>query len=326
MFDYKHYVPILRWKRAEWVALGNLADADRSHVTPLLELTPYSFRAKKNKPAPDPKDVLTRNAADMLKHWGQAPFFVDLCHLRGGPNLGNGTHPLEFLAQQARQNGLNLIPTTGLNRDISYQNAVASVVATDGLGFCLRVHPSEAQTSDFSSRLSDLQNLIGVTADDTDLFLDYRLWNGSALPFASIYNSIPNIHQWRTLRVSCGNFPRDLTGFTIGQHQLPRSDWIAWRTQISAGSLFRAFRASVTIRSNTPNSPNRPNMRTSARAFVTQVGITGSLCGAKAYLQTVGLDTINGQLTPSYFAPGANFVARPSAKGINIFSKWQIKR
>jgi hypothetical protein len=239
MFDHKHYVPILRWKRAERVALGNLTDTDRSRVTPLLELTPYSFRAKKNRPAPDPKDVLTKNAADMLKYWGRAPFFIDLCHLRGGPNIGHGIHPLEFLAQQARQNGLNLIPTTGLSRENSYQNAVASIVATDGFGFCLRIHPSEAQTSDFSSRLSDLQNLIGVTAEDTDLFLDYRLWNGNALALASIYNSIPNIHQWRTLTVSCGNFPRDLTGFTIGQHQLPRSDWVAWRTQISAGSLSR---------------------------------------------------------------------------------------
>ena len=43
MFDSNHYVPILRWKRAEWIALRNLTENIRDQVTPLIELVPRNF-------------------------------------------------------------------------------------------------------------------------------------------------------------------------------------------------------------------------------------------------------------------------------------------
>ncbi len=32
MFDYKHYVPVLRWKQSEWLALRELKDVQRKDV------------------------------------------------------------------------------------------------------------------------------------------------------------------------------------------------------------------------------------------------------------------------------------------------------
>ena len=43
MFDHKHYVPILRWKRAERVALRDLPYADKLLMTPLVEIPPVGF-------------------------------------------------------------------------------------------------------------------------------------------------------------------------------------------------------------------------------------------------------------------------------------------
>ena len=43
MFGYRHYVPVLRWKRAEWIALRGLKPEHRKHMTPLIELTPKKF-------------------------------------------------------------------------------------------------------------------------------------------------------------------------------------------------------------------------------------------------------------------------------------------
>lgn len=38
MFDYKHYVPILRWKAGERIALRELYDADKEALTPVIEI------------------------------------------------------------------------------------------------------------------------------------------------------------------------------------------------------------------------------------------------------------------------------------------------
>jgi hypothetical protein len=43
MYDHKHYVPVLRWKRAERIALKSMFEEDRVRLTPLIELTPRDF-------------------------------------------------------------------------------------------------------------------------------------------------------------------------------------------------------------------------------------------------------------------------------------------
>ena len=50
VFDHRHYVPILRWKRAEWVALRHLKPEDRARITPLVEITPRSVTPGTRRP------------------------------------------------------------------------------------------------------------------------------------------------------------------------------------------------------------------------------------------------------------------------------------
>jgi Beta protein len=51
MFGPSHYVPILRWKQAERFALHYLHEEDRKRITPLIELTPLTFKSRKNREA-----------------------------------------------------------------------------------------------------------------------------------------------------------------------------------------------------------------------------------------------------------------------------------
>jgi hypothetical protein len=47
MFGTNHYVPILRWKQAEKLALHRLRTDDKARMTPVIEITPKSFSPKK---------------------------------------------------------------------------------------------------------------------------------------------------------------------------------------------------------------------------------------------------------------------------------------
>jgi len=73
--------------------------------------------------------------------------------------------------------------------------------------------------------------------EETDFLLDYQVWQQGAPTVATLSNLIPDIDRWRTFIVASGAFPKDLTGFTIGQHSLPRFDWMGWRTQVSTGPI-----------------------------------------------------------------------------------------
>jgi len=87
MFGPNHYVPILRWKQAERIALRNLFEADRRRITPLIELTPTIFKPSRNdgneRPTPLPAQVLEREAKRFLEACGYSPFFLDLRYVVG---------------------------------------------------------------------------------------------------------------------------------------------------------------------------------------------------------------------------------------------------
>jgi hypothetical protein len=85
MFGPRHYVPILRWKRAEQIALRELRAEDRARISPLIEIPRKIFEARKKSEkkeqapeparlfvaaeaqAPDPGQVLLDAAHSLLE-------------------------------------------------------------------------------------------------------------------------------------------------------------------------------------------------------------------------------------------------------------------
>jgi hypothetical protein len=75
------YVPILRWKRGEWVALRHLNEDIRASIMPLVELTPKSFGPRSDGSRPTVSEALCKVASDLVANWGWRPVFFDLMHL-----------------------------------------------------------------------------------------------------------------------------------------------------------------------------------------------------------------------------------------------------
>ena len=169
MLDHKHYVPILRWKRAERVALSRLYEPDREGLTPLIELIPRDFSG--NSPT---DDIVRRKADEVLEHWGHSRFFADLGHL--GPSLrtASGEHPLALLGHEARSRELRMVPVTALRRSHVHQVSVAELVATDNLGVCIRVPLENLRQPRFPTDLRDLLTLLDLPPEQVDLLLDFR--------------------------------------------------------------------------------------------------------------------------------------------------------
>ena len=82
MIDSHHYVPVLRWKRAERAALASLRYQDRAGMTPLIEIPPWGFEADNPEAGSNLQVQLPKIAEGLLKHWGHGLILVDLCHLR----------------------------------------------------------------------------------------------------------------------------------------------------------------------------------------------------------------------------------------------------
>lgn len=216
-FDHKHYVPLLRWKRAERVALRALTPQTSGQITPLLELVPSVDNA--------PSKV----SEEIIRSWGFSPFFLDLGNLT---EMGRAD-ALVRLGEGMRGSGLRAIPVTGLDREIKYQTAVEQLTATDRRGACIRLYPRNLVSSSLADDLSGLLTKLALRPDEVDLLVDYQLISDFAMPYTMLCSRIPYLSQWRTFTVMSGAFSRDLTEYQKnGQYIRYRDDWLFWQAQV----------------------------------------------------------------------------------------------
>jgi len=215
MFAFKddHYVPLLRWKRAERVGLRALTTNIRGQITPFVELVPTVDNA--------PSKV----SADIRSSWGFSPFFLDFVNL---PDV-ESDDIVARVSEALRFAGTRAILVTGLDRGPNYQTAIANAVTTDKRGACIRLFPHDLGSSWLPIHLADVLKRLGLTPEQVDIVADYQLLSDFAMPFIELCKKLPHLQRWRTFTVISGAFSKDLTEYDKnGQYTRSREDWLFW--------------------------------------------------------------------------------------------------
>jgi hypothetical protein len=237
VFDHLHYVPVLRWKKAERDALEALDGRTREVSTPLIELTMGELLGVGRKRRRTPAQYLSEMTADVLKSWGKAPAFLDLRLIHDDLRI-DGRHPLSVLGDSVGAQGGRVVPVTGLGRSPRYQQAVKACVGL-GNGACIRLFPRDL-FSGADQEIDKLLEALAVNAPQVDLIIDCQIVAGDVELLRRLVRSVPLIEQWRSLTLMAGAFPKDLTGFKPGIHTLERTDWLHWRSVLDTTNLPRA--------------------------------------------------------------------------------------
>ena len=144
MFDHRHYVPVLRWKRSEWKALEFLDKPDRDRLTPILEYAPKDFLGWASKSADFVEDKLLDRAEKVSNCWGPDPVFLDLGLLDSPMRARGDTHPVVTVAKHLAAEDVKAIPVIGIARGESYLKAARIAVRELGFGVAIRLSPKEA--------------------------------------------------------------------------------------------------------------------------------------------------------------------------------------
>ena len=341
MFGPKHYVPILRWKQGERLALRALRPEDRNRIAPLIELPQKMFEARKKQEEdeadtpeqgfalfpeaegqkPDLGQVLLRAAKGILEAWQNSRFFLDLCHIDEHLQQIQGTHPLTYISAEARRIKLLLVPVTGLSRRAEYRTAVAQVIAADGRGACIRVTPDEVLRSSFAADVKNHLRRLSVSAENSDLLVDWQDFDPEKPTIQQLLDRIPLLGVWRTLTVASGAFPKDLQQYKDpGRYAIPRNDWLAWRRALEQKGLPRKPSFSdYTIQYGCYKEP--PDIATRARVFVMRSMRSGSSCVVKEYSIRMDLAPRSGLPTPRCCARVRSSMGPSSVTGTSTFQE-----
>jgi hypothetical protein len=223
MFDSKHYVPVLKGKRAEFPALGSLKS--KTGITPLIEAVPSSW-----------EDVPKR-MSESAQWPDESPYFLDLVFKDDPDDIEEATadHPVRRCFAKVAERNQFAIPVTGLARSPGYQSAVRQVVLEQGRGLAIRLSADDLEDADgLDDSIDAITSFFGQELSEIDLFLDHAsvaAVSGSAV--AQMYRAnidlIPNIDQWRTLTVAAAAFPLGLATLERDQwNVVRRADWRGW--------------------------------------------------------------------------------------------------
>jgi hypothetical protein len=235
----KSYVPILKAKLGEFDALKNLRLSRKAQVTPLLDVPQFSDAAGEI-PARTWDEHIRRKSERLIKSWGcdDAAIFVDFFDTDIGARTSSGVHPIAGMFDLLRAANIMSIPVTGIGRDDSYQEAVATISTTDRRGMCVRV-PREQLGSAYGlgNSLNELLSRMNTERTSTDLVLDFRKIGAEEIDDIRntafrIVSGLPAIQEWRSVSFAASSMPQslatDVRGGTTGW--IERLEFACWKS------------------------------------------------------------------------------------------------
>jgi len=250
MRTIKQYVPILRWRPAEMLAVERLYHQDREAITPFIEFImppPKTDRNDRNKILEDSRSKFMRQLSDigkrLLKHCGKNSVFLDV-HLLDGDIRASA---FENILSSANTEDLfsipvvHIIPVVGTDADMATRKVAVKYAKIDGRGLCIRIDNSHLKEG-IAKNVEDFMQGNNLNIKNVDILIDMQIVDSSTTTESVIekLSLVPQIDSCRSFILSGGAFPKDLSEFQkFENHQLDRTDWKLWREIVSSGKLIR---------------------------------------------------------------------------------------
>lgn len=230
MFEYNHYVPILKAKDGEFGALLELPKEIKRLMTPLIDI----FNTESSKKTLEER--LFKYSDKINRSWGNyRPIFIDLFGIDLDERVSEGIHPLKFIFDCLRKHSVKAIPTTGFDRDKEYDKALRKTVSKDKRGVCVRLLIDDMENlEELEDNLESLIIFLGIKYQDVHLLLDFRELTNDHVSEAietavNVIKKLPKINKWKTVTVVASGFPGSLSAIgTDAIGKISRTELQLW--------------------------------------------------------------------------------------------------
>lgn len=212
------YIPVLRCKDAEWKALGKLGDADWDSLIPLVEIVPKELD-KNNK-----KTGTSMLAMRAIKEIPGRTILFDSHHTEDtAEQIGKSVS----LFRELRAGSVNVIPVVHVGKANAFAGEINKKAG-------LRISTSDLSANNISTTMARYS----LRPENVHLVLDCGLIS-SPINYAALEAEIPHPDSFASITLLAGSFPRNLTGLSLGIHELPRLEWANWEAALDNPQIQR---------------------------------------------------------------------------------------
>ena len=232
-YDYRQYVPCLRWKTGEYQALNQLTETTKDSITPIIEAAEIGFDFESRVEDKTIDEHLEKLPRRLSQKWSNRPCFLDLS-LCCENDMVDGRHPVVFVFDELRDYECDATPITALNRDRKYQNAVGKIIRRDDLGVCIRVNLEEAVSASIGAEIDSFLQSLGRDPADSHLILDLGAPNyipitGFSKLVLGVLRRFPHLDDWKSCAIVGSSFPESMAEVRRGVNIVPRNEWTVYK-------------------------------------------------------------------------------------------------
>ena len=266
MLSLKHYVPILKWKRAEQGALESLTNEHREWIVPLIELVmpkPKSLfkdkekKIRKNREELFQESIMTFSSKriseipeEIIKCCRANPSYIDFSLIY---TVDLKVASINKVIKNSTKKGAKLIPVLNLSDSNEVKKAIRQVFSDHTKKICLRIVSSELENiSKLNVQLDDILQYFNTSRENIDLLIDLKEIKNDSIQYRRYFNfsqTIKELSKWRNFIFACGSFPENLSECALDEPKLiPRTEWVNWLKIQQGGSKRIPTFADYTVR------------------------------------------------------------------------------
>ena len=231
------YIPALRWRQGEYQALAGLSANAKERIVPFITIPDVEFDFELWRPKKSIQEHVHPFSARFKAKWGQRPAWIGIHPNIVEKRMDDGRGIFTYVFDALRAFGANAIPALPLSASSANISAVQSIVGTDSQGVAIVIQLEDLMKSDARMRIEGLAAVLRVLIRDIDLVIDlgapnFEPYAAFAAALVSAMGRVGDLHAFRNLILIGTAIPETFKDVAKGADQLPRHDWLFYRTLI----------------------------------------------------------------------------------------------
>lgn len=252
---YPTYVPILKAKAGEFVALKKLKATYSERISPFFEIPLLVRKEKEPKwlvESTQPiKDYLQRTAKKVIASCESNRFFFDITQWKVDSYIETGEHVLSYLYKILSESGAVVHPVVGFDRwdVLDYQIALKDMVVPEGNHYCIRIDSSSIiddsyDVDYFTATLEKIMEELKISSKDVIIMLDFDdVTNKSIESLNGHVKHVIDIlsdYEFSSVIISGGSFPAFINKAVEDENSydyVPRREMHVWKSFVDDAKL-----------------------------------------------------------------------------------------
>jgi hypothetical protein len=222
------YLPILKSKSGEFIALSKLGQRAKKKIVPLFEITPLEWDHTERKKPKTLEDHIQSFCKKFLTKWDSENCFIDTSLLNH--NGKDNTHKIEDILQVLHAKGIFPLPMLHMDPSVEFIRALKrtyDIIGIDEVG--LRVNMDNVISEHFKEDVTILLSQLEINPSQVHFILDLKdskfdEAENFAAGLLDLFDGLPFFQFWKSFTLAGTSFPES-GKIKEGLWQFERNEW-----------------------------------------------------------------------------------------------------